>query len=196
MQQQTRGQQFMTMVQPHLDGLFSSAMRMTGGRSDAEDLVQEALLHAYQAWDRFEPGTNLRAWLHRILVNGYISGYRRRVRERRALDVEGDPSRRDLLLSSAQCEVETADGGVHVRGLGRVLQRALDELPAEFRAVVILADLAELSYKEIADALHCPIGTVMSRLHRGRRALARRMGPVLGVSVNEETEMPVEANAA
>ncbi len=168
---------FMASMSPHLDGLFAASVRLTGSRSDAEDLVQESLLHAYQAWHRFEAGTNVRAWIHRIAVNTYISSYRRRVRERRALDVEHDPGRRVMFLTTAQRRSESSDGGVQYSGLGKALQRALDALPPEFRSVVVLADLAELSYREIADALECPIGTVMSRLHRGRRALAHAIGP-------------------
>jgi RNA polymerase sigma-70 factor (ECF subfamily) len=179
-------QEFMQAVTPVLDGLIGAAVRLTGVRCDADDLVQESLLHAYQSWNRFEPGTNVRAWLHRILVNTYISGYRRRVRERRALDVETDPSKRALLITSAQSLVEGADGGVQYGGLGRAVQNALDELPTEFRTVVVMADLGELTYREIADALGCPIGTVMSRLHRGRRALAKRLAPQLGVTLSED----------
>lgn len=183
---QAAQQDFMKSVSPVIDSLFGTAVRLAGSRTDAEDLVQEALLHAYQAWDRFIPGTNAKAWLHRILMNTYISSYRRRVRERRALDVERDPSKRELLITSAQAALEGPDGGTIVRGLGRTVQTALDELPEEFRSVVILADLAELSYRDIADALECPIGTVMSRLHRGRRALARRLGPQLGMRHADE----------
>jgi RNA polymerase sigma-70 factor (ECF subfamily) len=183
---------FMKAVDPLLDGLFAAGVRLTGSRSDAEDLVQETLLHGYQGWDRFIPGTNVRAWMHRILMNTFISSYRRRVRERKALDVERDPSKRDLLITSAQAQVEKDDGGLHYRGLGRAVQSALDELPEEFRAVVVMADLGDLSYREIADALGCPMGTVMSRLHRGRRALARRLAPQLGRD-GEESVAAVEA---
>jgi RNA polymerase sigma-70 factor (ECF subfamily) len=174
-------QDFMKSIDPILDGLLGAAVRVTGSRSDAEDLLQETLLHGYQGWARFEPGTNVRAWMHRILMNTYISSYRRRVRERRALDVESDPSKRSLLITEDQETMEGEDGGVQTRGLGRVVQAALDELPEEFRMVVVMADIGELSYREIADALGCPMGTVMSRLHRGRRALARRLGPQLGM---------------
>src|SRR4051812_17359533 len=124
-------QDFMKSIDPILDGLLGAAVRVTGSRSDAEDLLQETLLHAYQGWGRFEPGTNVRAWMHRILMNTYISSYRRRVRERRALDVESDPSKRALLITEDQETMERDDGGVHTHGLGRVVQQALDELPEE-----------------------------------------------------------------
>lgn len=173
--QKTRREEFTKATGPFVDGLFAAAVRMAGSRAEAEDLVQETLLHAYQSWDRFESGTNLRAWLHRILVNGYITAYRRRKRERRALDIDSDPGRRTMLLTSSQEALEAPDGGVHSRGLGRVLTEALDELQPEFKAVVVMADLCDLSYREIADAMGCPMGTVMSRLHRARRALAQRV---------------------
>lgn len=165
---------------PLVDGLFGAALRLSGSRAEAEDLVQETLLSAWQAWDRFEEGTNLRAWLHRILVNGYITHYRRRKRERRALDVDADPGKLDLLLTTQQQSLGGAEGGVQYGGLGRALREALDALPEEFRAVIVMADLCEMSYRDIADQLGCPMGTVMSRLHRARRAVAARVGVAMG----------------
>lgn len=172
MNKQSRRADFHQATSPMIDGLYAAALRLSGSRAEADDIVQEAMLHAWLAWDRFEPGTNLRAWLHRILVNGYISQYRRRKRERRALDLDLDPSRRELFLTEAQRTLEGPDGGVQYGGLGRALRDALDALPEDFRAVIVMADLCELSYREIADALGCPMGTVMSRLHRARRAVA------------------------
>ncbi len=166
---------FMKATSPMIDGLYGAAVRLSGSRAEADDLVQETLLSAWQSWDRFEEGTNLRAWLHRIMVNGYITQYRRRRRERRALDVDSDPGRRDLFLSDSQQALEGPDGGVQYGGLGRSLRDALDALPDEFRAVIVMADLCEMTYREIADQLGCPIGTVMSRLHRARRAVAARV---------------------
>ncbi|MBI5514331.1 MAG: sigma-70 family RNA polymerase sigma factor [Deltaproteobacteria bacterium] len=176
-----RRRQFEAQTLPLLDGLYAAGLRISGTRAEAEDLVQETYLHAWQAWDRFEAGTNVRAWMHRILVNAYISQYRRRRRERRALDVDADPGRRELFLSSAQSAVEGSDGGVQVRALSRGTQAALDALPVEFRAVVVMADLSEMSYREIAEAMRCPVGTVMSRLHRARRALARTLGEAMAL---------------
>lgn len=184
-----RRDDFMTVTGGLLDGLFAAAMRLTGSRAEAEDLVQETYLHAWQAWSRFERGTNARAWMHRILVNGYITSYRRRKRERRALDLTADPSRRTLLMTSAQEALEGTDGGVVLSHLGRGLAEALDALPEEFRAVVVMADVGEMTYREIADALGCPMGTVMSRLHRARRALARTLRPELeSVATDEARE--------
>ncbi len=192
----TRREGFTRQTLPLLDGLFAAAVRLSGSRTEAEDIVQETLLLAYQAWGRFEPGTNLRAWLHRIQVNAFISGYRRAKRERRLLDATRDPGARALLLSSAQEALEGPDGGVALRGLGPTVQAALDALPEEFRTAVVLADIAELSYREIADVMGCPLGTVMSRLHRGRRALARDLGPTLGMGSAELVPTPEPAMAA
>jgi RNA polymerase sigma-70 factor (ECF subfamily) len=177
---------FSLSIEPALDGLYASALRLTGSASDARDLVQDALLLAYQGWDRFEAGTNVRAWLHRIQFNAFVSGYRRRKRERRVLDVESDPSRQELFVSEFDARASGEDGGIVQQRLGKTVQDALDELSPEFRAVVVMADIAELSYREIADALGCPIGTVMSRLHRARRMLARRLAPKLGRTLPAE----------
>jgi RNA polymerase sigma-70 factor (ECF subfamily) len=162
--------------------MYAAALRLAGSRAEADDVVQEALLHAWQSWDRFERGTNLRAWLHRIMVNGYISQYRRRRRERRALDVEENPERLEEMLSTEQRRVRALDGGVHYSGLGRALRDALDALPEEFRMVIVMADLSEMAYREIADALGCPMGTVMSRLHRARRAVAASVASAISAA--------------
>lgn len=187
-------ERFTQQMLPLLDSLFAAAVRLSGSRSDAEDLVQETLLLAYQSFARFEPGTNPKAWLHRIQVNAFIDGYRRARRARRLLEATCDPGARALMLSSAQEAMEGADGGVSRLGLGPTVQSALDALPDEFRTAVVLADIAELSYNQIAEAMGCPVGTVMSRLHRGRRALARQLGPALARGGASST--PVRAQAA
>jgi RNA polymerase sigma-70 factor, ECF subfamily len=154
--------------------LYSAAMRMARNPSDAEDLVQETLLKAYRAYDSFEAGTNLKAWLYRILTNTYINKYRRdrrRPTESELGDVE------DLYLYKRIGSEETADSSRSAED--RVLdglvesdiKRAVEELPENFRVAVLLADLEGFAYKEIAEILDIPIGTVMSRLHRGRKAL-------------------------
>lgn len=190
---ETRRESFTRQTLPLLDGLFAAAVRLSGSRTEAEDLVQETLLLAYQSFARFEPGTNLKAWLHRIQVNAFISGYRRARRERRLQEATRDPGARALILSSAQEAMEAADGGVSRLGLGPTVQSALDALPEEFRTAVVLADIAELSYREIAETMGCPVGTVMSRLHRGRRALARQLGPTLGRAMATPTPEPAQA---
>jgi RNA polymerase sigma-70 factor (ECF subfamily) len=166
---------FGTETAPLLDGLYASARRLTGAGDTAEDLVQDTMLLAWQSWDRFAEGTNLRGWLHRIQINAYITGYRRARRERVARDRAGEAGLALMTLTDAQEAVSAPDGGIQRSGLGPQLRAALDGLPTEFREVVVMADLGEMSYRDIAEALGCPMGTVMSRLHRGRRSLARTL---------------------
>jgi len=157
--------------------LYSAALRMTRNPADAEDLVQETFLKAYRAYHTFEEGTNLRAWLYRILTNTFINKYRRD--RRRPSEVElGDVE--DAYLYR-RIGAETGEGGRsaedHVlEGLVEGdIKNAIEELPEAFRLPVILADIEGFSYKEIADILDIPIGTVMSRLHRGRKALQKSL---------------------
>ncbi len=156
-------------VLSHRSELLGAAVRMTSCRAEAEDLVQEAVLRAWTFWDRFQPGTNGRAWMHRILVNTFINGYRRRRREREILG----EIRRDT-----HCEILWDRHGhrsLPGEGLSDEVARALSLLPEEFRQVLVLVDLNERSYRDAASTLGCPIGTVMSRLHRARRAMQRQL---------------------
>src|SRR5450432_2719279 len=156
---------------PHLPALYAAALRMTRHEKDAEDLVQDALVRAYRFFDTFEAGTNCKAWLFRILTNVFCNRYRAREREREILD--------EAESSEANVEQFTAgtDRGRDVEAalLGRIVsedvERALAEVPEDFRMAVILADLEDFSYKEIAEIMECPTGTVMSRLYRGRKLL-------------------------
>jgi RNA polymerase sigma-70 factor (ECF subfamily) len=150
---------------------------MTRNPSDAEDLVQETYLRAYRAYDTFEEGTNLRAWLYRILTNTFINWYR--ARQRRPSEVDVDDVE-DLYLYR---RVTDTDGGTGRSTESEVLDRltddevrgALDALPEQFRLAVYLADVEGFSYQEIADIMETPIGTVMSRIHRGRKALQKSL---------------------
>ncbi|MEM9190350.1 MAG: sigma-70 family RNA polymerase sigma factor [Myxococcota bacterium] len=160
----------------HLDALYAAALRLTRAPSDAEDLVQDTFVKAYRFYDRFEAGTNLKAWLLRIQTNTFINRYRRRVRERDVLDGahaapvgEGVMSR--AAMRGLSQPLSTAERPI----IAREIQRALDELPEDYRMMILLADVEELSYKEIADIVSCPIGTVMSRLHRARKMLQRHL---------------------
>lgn len=160
---------------PYTRELIGSALRLTRGRADAEDLVQETMLRALAAWPSFIPGSNCRAWLHRILTNTFISGYRRRRRHNRFATETGD----DAVHALYGAEVERAADPralVGAAALGDEVVAALAELTADYRAVVELADLEGVRYREIADRLGVPIGTVMSRLFRARRQLEARLG--------------------
>lgn len=158
--------------------LYSAAMRMTRNPSDAEDLVQETYLKAYRAYHTFEAGTNLKAWLYRILTNTFINKYRKDSRRPSEVDLG---TIEDLYLYSRIGSEESADAARTTEdrvldGLVETdIKEAVEELPETFRLPVLLADLEGFSYKEIADILDIPIGTVMSRLHRGRKAMQKRL---------------------
>jgi RNA polymerase sigma-70 factor, ECF subfamily len=158
--------------------LYSAAMRMTRNPADAEDLVQETFLKAYRAYHTFEEGTNLKAWLYRILTNTYINKYRKDTRRPSEVDLG---SVEDLYLyrnigseESAEAARTTEDRVLD--GLVEAdIKKAVEDLPENFRLPVLLADLEGFSYKEISDILDIPIGTVMSRLHRGRKAMQKSL---------------------
>lgn len=161
----------------HADALYGAALRLTRARADAEDLLQETFLKAFRAYDRFEEGTNLRAWLFRILTNTYISTYRKRQRAPELSDVDDVE---DLYLYrrlTASGLSRSAEDAALERLTAPEVLRALDELPEQFRLAVLLSDVEEFSYKEIAEITGVPIGTVMSRIHRGRKALQRALAP-------------------
>ena len=162
-------------VLPLLPHLYPTALRMTRDPSDAEDLLQETFLRAYRGFAGFEEGTNLRAWMYRILTNTFINIYRKKQREPVTVQEEDieDWYLYDRLGSSgveASAETEVLD-----RLPDEDVQRALEALPEGFRMAVLLADVEGFSYKEIAEILEVPIGTVMSRLHRGRKALQKAL---------------------
>ena len=172
---------FTEVAMEHMPGLYSAALRMTRNASDAEDLVQETYLKAYRSYASFQEGTNLRAWLYRILTNTYINSYRAAKRRPEVTDVEDVE---DLYLYKRMA------GGGEIRA-GRsaedealdtftddVVKTALEELPENFRMAVLLADVEGFSYKEISEITDVPIGTVMSRIHRGRRALQKALHDV------------------
>jgi RNA polymerase sigma-70 factor, ECF subfamily len=167
----------------HMDALYRTALRMTRGPEDAEDLVQETYLRAWRSLHQFQEGTNLRAWLFRILTNTFINQYRQRARAPRSEsidDMEEFYLYRHLIDSGIQPATSEPEREVLERLADEEIIRALDELPLPFRQVVLLADVEGFSYKEIAEALEIKIGTVMSRLHRGRRRLQHLLAPALG----------------
>jgi RNA polymerase sigma-70 factor, ECF subfamily len=169
---------FEQQAMEHLPSLYSGAYRMTHNKSDAEDLVQETFLKAYRSFHTFEPGTNLKAWLFRIMTNTYINLYRQR--QRRPSQSEFDEVE-DLFLyrrmggqEAAKMSRSTEDEVLDHFTESEVAQ-AVASLPETFRIPVLLADVEGFSYKEIAEQLDVPIGTVMSRLHRGRKALQKQL---------------------
>jgi RNA polymerase sigma-70 factor (ECF subfamily) len=177
LQRRRQRRDFENTALPHLGSLYGAAFRLTRNPRDAEDLVQDVMLRAYRFWDSFEPDSNCKAWLFKILTNTFINQYQKTKRHRE-------------VLSAALCEQEATDGVlVHERALsqrdpeGILLDQslsedvsaALAELPADFRLAVVLCDVEGFSYKEIADIMDCPVGTVMSRLHRGRRLLRQSL---------------------
>src|SRR5919198_4657384 len=164
---------------PLLPGLYSSAFRLTRNAADAEDLVQETFLRAYRGFHQFQEGTNLKAWLYRILMNTFINSYRKKQREPRTIS---DDEVEDWYLYSRMADEglePSAETSVIESLPDEDVQEALQSLPEQFRAAVLLADVEGFSYKEIAEITGVPIGTVMSRLHRGRKALEKRLWDVV-----------------
>jgi len=159
-----------------LDSLYRTGLRMTRSREEAEDLVQETFMKAFRSFRTFQPDTNIRAWLFKILTNSYINRYRKQ---------QGEPAKarfqdvQAFLASEEAAETAAALKDMEPLELDERLdgevKQALEELPEDFRIVVIMALVEGMSYKEIARILDCPIGTVMSRLYRGRQALRRRL---------------------
>jgi RNA polymerase sigma-70 factor (ECF subfamily) len=161
----------------HLDALYRTALRMTRNPSDAEDLVQDALVRAFRFYDRFEPGTNFRAWLFKILTNTYINTYRRkqgRPQESSLEDTEDFFLYNQLSDDGGERVTDVEDTVIDRLGADAI-QRAIDELPPQFRTTVQLSDVEGLSYAEVAEATGVAKGTVMSRLFRGRRLLQRAL---------------------
>jgi RNA polymerase sigma-70 factor, ECF subfamily len=170
--------QFADLAMEYMASLYSAALRMTRNPSDAEDLVQETYLKAYRAFGSFQEGTNLKAWLYRILTNTFINSYR--ARRRRPEQTELDEGE-DLYLYRRLGGLEAVSAGrsaeeeVLEHFTETEVKDAVEALPEQFRLAVLLADVEGFSYKEIAEILDIPIGTVMSRLHRGRRALQKTL---------------------
>lgn len=170
---------FQEEAMPHVDALYGAAMRYTRSRRDAEDLVQDTLMKAYSNFDKYTPGTNCKAWMFRILTNTFINRYRKKQRERnylsedvdgRSLDERAEAREENEFELRGETELESA-----ARLFGDEINQALSALSFDFRAVVMLVDVYDFSYKESAEILDCPPGTVMSRLYRGRRMLRSRL---------------------
>lgn len=172
----TTRKEFEELTLPHLDPLYSAALRLTKNERDAEDLVQDTFLRAYRFFDKFERGTNIKAWLFRILTNTFINRYRRSVKERSIVEGSEKEAVQERFVSRRATEyAANPEQFLFDRLLSDDVLRAIDELPIDFRLVVILADLQDFSYNEIAEIVGCPVGTVMSRLYRGRKLLQKKL---------------------
>jgi RNA polymerase sigma-70 factor, ECF subfamily len=171
-----QGWNFEAAAMPFVDALYNTAYRMTRNAEDAEDLVQETYFKAYKYYDKFEEGTNFKAWLFKIMKNTFINNYRKRLLA---------PPQSDFADIEESFESQVSEeAGQHIKNpeeefledvLDEDVQRSLESLPPDYRMVVLLADLEGFSYKEIAEILDVPVGTVMSRLYRGRRLLEKTM---------------------
>ncbi len=159
---------------PHMDVLYNFALRTTGNEDDARDLLQETYLKAYRFWDKYEKGTNIRAWLFRIMKNSYINRYRKEMKEPDTVDYDEIENFYNSIRAQS---IDTNDLQEKLYGnlLGDEVAKALEALPDDFRTVVILSDIEGLTYEEIAEFIERPIGTVRSRLHRGRKLLQRML---------------------
>jgi RNA polymerase sigma-70 factor (ECF subfamily) len=169
---------FSELAMDYMPSLYTAALRMTRNPADAEDLVQETYLKAYRAFGSFTEGTNLKAWLYRILTNTYINTYRakkRRPEESDIDDLENFYLYRRLGGLEGASAGRSAEDEVLDHFTETEVKEAIEALPEQFRMAVLLGDVEGFSYKEIAEILDVPIGTVMSRLHRGRRALQKRL---------------------
>jgi len=174
----------------HLDAMYAVACKLTRNPTEAEDLVQDAFVKAMRARQQFQAGTNLKAWLFRILTNTFINKYRRGGLERSVLDgPDADPLADGWVSASTMRQLRDPEALALMPIVQGEIRRALDALPADFRLAVVLCDVEEFSYEEIAQMMGCPIGTVMSRLHRGRKLLQRALynhAIALGVIKGEE----------
>ena len=170
--------QFEVQVSGQLDALYRTALRMTRNAADAEDLVQDTCLKAYRYFDRFEDGSNLRAWLFKILTNLFINRYRKESKAPTQLDYDELADYQlygQMVDSGLITDGESPERNLFDRVLGEDIEKAIDGLPEDFRIVVVMAFVEGLSYEEIAEALGVPMGTVKSRLFRGRKLLQKSL---------------------
>ena len=170
----TARQEFETIALPQLDSIYGAALRLTRNPAEAEDLVQDAYVRAYRFWHTFKTGTSIKAWLFTILRNTFINRYHRGNRRRSArndLEAQLHSLGTDAAVGRAEATVPGPEKAIGQRITRERINAALESIPEDYRTAVMLADLEGLAYKEIAEVMDCPIGTVMSRIYRGRRLL-------------------------
>ena len=168
--------EFEALTLEHMDALYGAALRLTRSPKDAEDLVQDTFLKAFRFFESFEKGTNIKAWLFKIQTNTFINKYRRKVKEREVAEAPAEDIVLDRFVSAEQVRaLQDPEGDFFGQLLSDEVVEALEQVPVDFRMVVILADIQGFSYKEIAEIVGCPVGTVMSRLFRGRRILQKHL---------------------
>ena len=175
---------------PHKDILYNFALRTTGNADDAKDLLQETFMKAFRFWDKYEKGTNIRAWLFRIMKNSYINRYRKVTREPGMVDYDDVENFYDSVRDNST-DSNDLQKRLYSNMLSDEVTSALQSLPEDFRTVLILCDIEQLTYEEISDFLNCPIGTVRSRLHRGRKMLEEKLHDYaleLGIIAEEPAE--------
>jgi RNA polymerase sigma-70 factor, ECF subfamily len=170
-------QEFEETALVHLDSLYGAAVRLTRNQRDAEDLLQDTMLRAYRFWHTFEKDSNCRAWLFKILTNTFINHYQKRKRGRQVLEAaQAEQQATDgVLVHEGSRAQRDPEGLLLDRTISEDVTRALEGLPADFRLAVVLCDIEGFSYKEIAEIMDTPVGTVMSRLYRGRRLLKKAL---------------------
>lgn len=181
--------EFEELTIPHMNGLMRVALKMTGNREEAEDLVQETYLKAFRAFDRFEWGTNVRAWMFRIMINTHYNAYRhRKIFKNIEESSHGHWINMEVISQESMRAFKDPESSLHRRLVAGEIHRAVENLSYEYRVIFTLSDVEGFSYKEVAETVGCPIGTVMSRLHRARRML---QSALLGKDVFEkkDTEM-------
>jgi RNA polymerase sigma-70 factor, ECF subfamily len=190
---------FEEQVAGHMDALYAMACRLTKNPAEAEDVVQDTMVKAMRARDQFQEGTHLKAWLFRILTNTFINRYRRGGLERTIIDgPDAEPLMDGWMSSSTMRQLRNPEEIALSPIVEREVQKALDAIPEEFRIAVVLSDAEDFTYEEIATIMGCPVGTVMSRLHRGRKLLRKSLlehARALGIVSEEVQKEPASLEA-